>query len=87
MLPQNHPYNHGYTNPNLNIKDDTDIPLPGDSYFIPAGTKFRHRFGPIHFDGVQQRSRWVTTKSVESFLTGRVGISWKSGGYKKSCVI
>jgi hypothetical protein len=54
---------------------------------VPAGTKVRVRKNRRTKDVVQQRTTYVTTRSVEYFASGRIGVSWKRNGYKASTIV
>lgn len=54
---------------------------------VPAGTKVRVRRNNRHKDVIQQRTTLITTRSVEYFASGRVGVSWKRNGYKASTIV
>ena len=54
---------------------------------VPAGTKVRVRKNRRHRDVIQQRTTYVTTRSVEYFASGKIGVSWKRNGYKASTIV
>lgn len=54
---------------------------------VPAGTKVRVRKNRRHQDVIQQRTTFITTRSVEYFASGRIGVSWKRNGYKASTIV